>query len=64
MEAAKIGALEWRGVEIKVEEHEQYSRIDNVIISGLRFSAVSYAQAAGGADEKGGRKSETNSVEI
>ena len=62
----KIEALEStvNGLESKVEELEQSSRIDIVIISGLHVSAVSYAQAAGGADEEGGRTSETNSVEI
>ena len=52
----KIEALESTvtGLESKVDELEQYSRIDNVIISGLHVSAASYAQAAGGADEEGG----------
>ena len=35
-------------------ELEPYSRIDNVVISGLHVSAGSYAQAVGGADEEGG----------
>ena len=52
----KIEALECTvtGLESKVEELEQYSRIDNVIISSLHVSAASYARAAGGADEEGG----------
>ena len=62
----KIEALEStvNGLESKVEELEQSSRIDIVIISGLHVSAASHAQAAGGADEEGGRTSETDSVEI
>ena len=57
----KIEALESTvtGLESKVDELEQYSGIDNVIISGLHVSAASYAQAAGGADEEGGLTSET-----
>ena len=52
----KIEALESTvtGLESKVGELEQYSKVDNVIISGLHVSAASYAQAAGGADEDGG----------
>ena len=52
----KIEALEFTvtGLVSKVEELEQYSRIDNVIISGIHVSAACYARAAGGADEEGG----------
>ena len=61
----KIEALEFTvtGLVSKVEELEQYSRIDNVIISGLHVSAASYARAAGGADEEGGLTT-NDSVEI
>ena len=42
------------GLESKLDELEQYTRIDSKIFSGLYVCVASYAQAAGGTDEGGG----------